>query len=237
MEKDYDFIQKATNLSLTDTESVFNIHFKLKRLEKIVTGIFTTSITLFGVAILLLTCIPDNPNTLKIVRILATILLVSFLIFILSGMMMGSIPDPLDSLNNKIEHTLIKSHIILPTFSHYRSDKIYSLYKFAILINQEDSARDCIKKATKLHETGKILAQSDLKELIGDLHYQKLEDIYNEEQDKLIKKLYLIIKPNIYKIQAQANKLQIIELMPQNEINKLKAKRGEEILNELKDIH
>lgn len=234
MEKDYDFIQKATNLSLTDTESVFNIHFKLK---KIVTGIFITSIALFVVTALLLAYIPSNSHTLKREGILCMMLLVSVLILILSEMMMESIPDPLDSLNNKIEHTLIKSYIILPTFSHYRSDKIYSLYKFAVLSNQEDSARDCIKKATKLHETSKLLAQSDLKELIDDLHYQKLKDIYNEEQDKLIEKLYLIIKPNIYKIQAQAIKLQIIELMPQNEINKLKAKRGEKILNELKDIH
>lgn len=234
MEKDYDFIQKATNLSLTDTESVFNIH--LKKLEKIVTGIFITSATLLVVTALLLTCIPDKSN-LKIVHILATMLLVNFLILILSVMMVGSISDPIDALNNKIEHTLIKSHIILPTFSHYRSDKIYSLYKFAILINQENSARDCIKKATKLHETSKILAQSNLEELIDDLHYQKLKSIYNEEQDKLIKKLYLIIKPSIYKIQAQAIKLQMIELMPQNEINKLKAKRGEEFLNELKNIH
>lgn len=237
MEKDYDFIQKATNLSLTDTESVFNIHFKLKKIEKIVTDIFITSITLFVVTALLLTYIPDNSNTLKIIHILATMLLFSILILIILSGVIGLIPDPIDALDNKIEHTLIRSNIILPTFSHYRSDKIYSLYKFAILINQEDSARDCIKKATKLHEISKILAQSDLKELIDDLHYQKLKDIYNEEQDKLIKKLYLIIKPNIYKIQAQAIKLQMIELMPQNEINKLKAKRGEEFLNELKNIH
>lgn len=68
MEKDYDFIQKATNLSLTDTESVFNVNFKLKKLDKIVTGIFITSATLFVVTVLLFSCIPDNSN-LKIIKL------------------------------------------------------------------------------------------------------------------------------------------------------------------------
>lgn len=106
MEKDYDFIQKATNLSLTDTESVFNIHFKLKKIEKIVTDIFITSITLFVVTALLLTYIPDNSNTLKIIHILATMLLFSILILIILSGVIGLIPDPIDALDNKIEHTL-----------------------------------------------------------------------------------------------------------------------------------
>lgn len=242
MNKDYDFIKNAVNLKSASTT------FELFRFKNYILkyNVLKYSFLTYGLISALIMwkagCFNSSSNVADVTIITNVYMLLGW---VLIGVMWQAY-DPtiaFQMLDVEIDNTLAQNHIIIDhretTKQETKYEQIYYLYEFAILCNKNTEVKNIIKRATKLQETVKILNEldeTDIDRVIDKKSYIKIKNIYDIEQDKLIEKLYLCVKPNISKLKCRATKLGIEALMEKKSSNELMHEQGDEIVNKLNKI-